>query len=290
MPRTQRDLLTMMSASGMVLQTNSEKNTSAFQTSPTSEPFDYWSWYNDPGNSIRAFDEAHGITLNRNDKGELRFSADLSLLNPDAQPKNLYPTYFTTRTFDRFSISVYSFANHELATKALHYAKRYVAKIDDIMASMRGIGLYFTSKTKGSGKTFLSTIVGNELTRAGKRVLWYSMPNLLQEIKNSYDRDSGVSTADVIDRIKRVPVLMLDDIGVERQSSWVNETVFSILDYRLLLGKPTIFTSNHLPDELSYDERIIDRIRSMASIIRLPEENVRKRLSASFDIDKFLGE
>lgn len=288
MPHTEQDLLKMMATHGLASRTNSALNTSVFQTTPTTDDFDYWAWYNQPGNSIREFDEAHGIALNQDAQGTMRFTTDMDQLNPKEPEPDIYPTYFRNRTFDRFSVSLYSYGNHNLAVEALDISKKYVEHIDRIKAEFRGNGLYYTSRTKGSGKTYLSTILGNELTNRGHRVLWYSMPNLLQEIKSSYDRDSGISTADVIDRIKRVEILMLDDVGVERQTSWVNETVFSILDYRLLLGKPTIFTSNHLPDDLAYDERIIDRIRTMTTIVPLPEENVRRRFASQTDLKKIL--
>jgi DNA replication protein DnaC len=291
MPHTEQELLQLIATHGLISPKNSERSTSASPTTPATDekPFDYWEWYNAPGNHIREKDEANGITLHKDPDGMLRFSADLKKLNPDTAQREIYPSYFRTRTFDKFSISLYSFQNHEIARQALEYSKKYVDNIDEIIAKHRGTGLYYYSQTKGSGKTYLSTMLGNELTNIGHRVLWYSMPNLLQEIKNSYDRESGASTADVIDRIKRVEILMLDDVGVERQTSWVNETVFSILDYRLMLGKPTIFTSNHQPDELSYDERIIDRIRSMTTMIPMPEENVRRRFASQNDLKKFLG-
>ena len=288
MAHTLEELRLMMEKAGIVSQTNSEKNTSELRTTPTTDSFDYWAWYNSPGNLIRQFDEQNGITLNRHDNGSICFSTDPDYLS-DGTIEILYPEYFQTRTFDRFSLSLYTMANSTLAREALDISKKYVNQIDRIISEYRGLGLYYTSHTKGSGKTYLSTIVGNELSQRGKRVIWYSMPNLLQEIKNSYDKESGTSTADIINRIKTIEILQLDDIGVERQSAWVNETVFSILDYRLLLGKPTLFTSNHMPDELSYDERIIDRIRTMSYIVPMPEENVRRRLHSRHDLKSFLG-
>lgn len=287
--RTEQDLLELMRTRGLVSRTNSDGSTSVSQTTPNGDELDYWAWYNAPGNPIREWDLAHGVTLERDDDGYTHFYGDRQVLLPAGDAESIYPTYFLTRTFDRFSVSLYSFANQETARHALKLCTEYVRNIDRILAHMRGAGLYFVSHTKGSGKTYLSTIVGNELTKAGKRVLWYSMPNLLQEIKNSYDRDSGISTAEVINRVKRVPILVLDDIGVERQTAWVNETVFAILDHRMTIGKPTLFTSNNMPDELNYDERIIDRIRSMATVVPLPEENVRRRFASQNDLNKFLG-
>jgi DNA replication protein DnaC len=157
------------------------------------------------------------------------------------------------------------------------------------MADYDGAGLYFYSKTKGSGKTFLSTILGNELTRRGKRVRWYGVTNLLQDIKASYDRESGTSSAEIINLCKTAEILILDDIGVEKQSSWVNETMYTILDERLTHARPTIFTSNIRPLELQYDARVTDRISRMTELIEMPEENVRQRLNAKSGVGAFLG-
>lgn len=219
----------------------------------------------------------------------MHFVADRDSFLPKQDVGSMYPSYFRTRTFDRFSPAVYGFDNREMAAKALQLCRLYADNVDRIIAERNGGGLYFHSATKGSGKTFLSTILGNELIKRGKRVLWYSMPNLLQEVKNSYDRESGTSTAEVLNKIRNAPILILDDIGVERQTSWVNETVFSFLDHRMATCKPTLFTSNHLPDELAYDERIIDRIRNMSTIVPLPEVNVRRRLATQNDLNTFLG-
>lgn len=205
--------------------------------------------------------------------------------NPAA---STYPEYFRLRTFDKFSLIPYH-GDRPKAEKALDMARRYADGIDAIMTDYDGAGLYFYSKTKGSGKTFLSTILGNELTRRGKRVRWYGVTNLLQDIKASYDRESGTSSAEIINLCKTAEILILDDIGVEKQSSWVNETMYTILDERLTHARPTIFTSNIRPLELQYDARVTDRISRMTELIEMPEENVRQRLNAKSGVGAFLG-
>ena len=199
-----------------------------------------------------------------------------------------YPDYFKQRTFDKFSLAPYG-AERAKAEKALDIAKRYADGIDTIMADYGGGGLYFYSKAKGSGKTFLSTILGNELTRRGHRVRWFGVTNLLQDLKASYDSESGTSSAEIIGLCRSAEILILDDIGVEKQSSWVNETMYSILDYRLTHATPTIFTSNVRPQELAYDARVTDRISRMAEVVEMPEENVRLRLNAKSRLGTFLG-
>lgn len=217
------------------------------------------------------------------------FVADPSRFFADAPVVNTYPEYFSTRTLDRFSVGLYSFgANRDKAQHALDVVKKYVSGYAMIVAQYNGGGLYFYSRERGTGKTFLSTILGNELSKRGRRVRWYGMTNLLQEIKACYDRESSTSSAEIINQCRNAEVLILDDIGVEKQSAWVNETMYTILDYRMSQCKPTIFTSNHRPHELSYDERIIDRITRMTEMVEMPEESIRKKLNARNPLGNYL--
>ena len=264
---------------------------------PTSTPaaavgdkFDYWTWYFGTDNAIRRWDEAHGVRLVRSDTGCPCFVTDPAVFFADSPTVSTYPDYFENRTLDRFSVGLYSFgANRDKAQKALDVVTKYIEGYSMIVSQYGGGGLYFYSKERGTGKTFLSTILGNELSTRGHRVRWYGMVNLLQEIKMGYDRDSSTSSAEIINLCRNAEVLILDDIGVEKQSAWVNETMYTILDYRMSQCKPTIFTSNHRPHELSYDERIIDRITRMTELVEMPEESIRKKLNAKNPMGAFLA-
>ena len=217
------------------------------------------------------------------------FVADPDVLFADSPTVTTYPTYFESRTLDRFSVGMYTYGqNRDMAQKALDVVKKYIEGYSMIVAQYGGSGLYFYSKERGTGKTFLSTILGNELSKRGRRVRWYGMTNLLQEIKACYDRESSTSSADIINLCRNAEVLILDDIGVEKQSAWVNETMYTILDYRMSQCKPTIFTSNHRPHELAYDERIIDRITRMTELVELPNESVRRKMTARNQLSSFL--
>lgn len=251
------------------------------------EPFDYWEWYNQPGNSIREYNQSHGVQLVKGETG-LYFQMNIETLNAGNPVSSVYPSYFSHRVFSDFSLAVYG-TGRQKAEKALDICKKYVDGIDEIMGEYGGGGLYFYSKAKGSGKTFLSTILGNELTRRGKRVRWNGVTNLLQELKSSYDKESGTSSAAIIQTCKEAEILILDDLGVEKQTAWVNEVMYSILDYRMAHSSPTIFTSNIRPLELQYDARVTDRISRMSELVDMPEENVRQRLNAKSRLGEFLG-
>lgn len=269
----------------------SKKSTPETAETPTcNETFDYWTWYYNPGNSIRQWDEEHGVKLVRDAiTGIPRFEADREILFKDDQTVSSYPEYFQNRTIDRFVLLLYTYGEkRETAKSALEKTIRYLENLKTIISEYGGGGLYYYSHERGTGKTYLSTILGNELSKRGWRVRWFSMVNLIQEIKAGFDKDSSTSSADVINLARHAQVLILDDIGVEKQSAWLNETVYSILDHRMRQCKPTIFTSNHLPEELSYDERIIDRITRMTELIKMPEENIRRKLNSKNSLGSFL--
>ena len=66
-------------------------------------------------------------------------------------------------------------------------------------------------------------------------------PEFLREIKSSIQDNS---IGEKIDAVKRVQVLMLDDIGAEAMSSFVRDDACAILQFRMLENLPTFFTSN----------------------------------------------
>lgn len=143
-----------------------------------------------------------------------------------------------------------------------------------------GKGLYLYGYTKGSGKTRLAVSIANALMNVHKvSVKFTTTPNLLEEIKAAFRSDSEYTSSELINVIKRIPVLVLDDIGTEKPSSWVNETFYSILNDRMTGNKVTIFTSNCTIEELLHDDRIKNRIEKMAVPICFPEESMRTKIA-----------
>ena len=256
----------------------------------TGDSFDYWEHYFEPDNPIRLHDEAMGYYVHTNPTTGMRsVCIDIEELRRRNGSARTYPEALARQTFDQFKLSAYGDADRALAAKALNAARKYAEIFDQVIDQYHGAGLYFYSAARGSGKSFLASILGAELTRQGRRVQWCGMLELLQGIKDSYNRESGQSASGLIERYRSAEVLILDDIGVERQTPWVNETVFGILDARLSKELPTLFTSNLMPGQLEYDERVTDRIERMAEVVRLPEESVRKKLSRRNPLGRALG-
>jgi len=143
-------------------------------------------------------------------------------------------------------------------------------------------GMYI-SGSYGTGKTYVLAALANELAKLGHKVYFAYFPDLAREIKSSI---GDGSLEDKIEKIKKVEILMLDDIGGEHFSEFVRDEVLGpILQHRLLDNLPTFFTSNlgiselaksmkktdnHLDTVASY--RIVERIKRMVEMFSLLEK------------------
>lgn len=147
-------------------------------------------------------------------------------------------------------------------------------------------GLYFYGKF-GVGKSYLLGVIANELAKKEVSSMIVYVPELLRELKSSI-ADSTLN--EKIETIKKVPVLMFDDIGAETMSSWTRDEVMGpILQFRMLESLPTFFTSNFdfqgLEHHLSYSQRgeeekmkarrIMERIRYLAEPVVVEGRNRR---------------
>jgi DNA replication protein DnaC len=140
-----------------------------------------------------------------------------------------------------------------------------------------GRGLYLCGDV-GTGKTHLAVAVMNELI-SRKRVpsLFVTVPELLDNLRGAYN-DPGRNLDEWMDAVKNADLLLLDDLGSERPTEWVQERVFVIVNHRYREALPTIFTSNIGPKDLAAQlgERTASRIISMCDWISLEGDDYRE--------------
>lgn len=136
-----------------------------------------------------------------------------------------------------------------------------------------GKGLYIHSNTKGTGKTYLSYCLANEVMgRYDINVKFTSVLEYLDLTKKGY---SSMADKEEKDGIMRATILILDDIGVEVDKEWVNTTLYQLINYRYANKLITIFTSNYPLEQLKVDDRIKDRINFMCLPLHIPEVSIR---------------
>jgi len=140
----------------------------------------------------------------------------------------------------------------------------------------------------GLGKTHLAVALIHSLIREkGVSCLFYDFQDLLKEIQNSYNADSGTSEVGVLQPIFAAEILVLDDLGARKPSVWVAEMVGHIISTRYNQVKPTIFTTNYLDapsrkDEFTLADRIGERVRSrlyeMCRKVEVSGDDFRKEI------------
>lgn len=138
---------------------------------------------------------------------------------------------------------------------------RYVEKWDEMRK--RNMGILFYGNV-GTGKTFFAACIANGLIDKGISVLMTSIPSLITAMSKDYGRDKPRLLAE----ISSVPLLVLDDVGTERNTAYGYELVQEIIDTRYRSGKPLIVTTNLAPSELQNPtdlryKRVYDRMLEM---------------------------
>ena len=72
-------------------------------------------------------------------------------------------------------------------------------------------------------------------------------------------------------------LLVLDDLGSEKQSEWADQELFRLIDHRANEGKPVIITSNVPMEALKCDGRISSRLGDMCVSVAMPEISIRQK-------------
>jgi DNA replication protein DnaC len=135
------------------------------------------------------------------------------------------------------------------ATDQIGQVRRYVRSIAENLD--RGRGLWLQGDV-GTGKTTLAMLVSKSALDAGRSVAIYSLPRLLNLLRESMDSEGGL--VDFMDRLGAVDLLHIDDLGAEHQTDWVLEQLYSIVNARYEAERAIVATTNLMPDEL--DERL----------------------------------
>ncbi len=124
--------------------------------------------------------------------------------------------------------------------------RRYVRNLDARLDE--GRGLWLTGDV-GTGKTSLAMIVSKAAVEAGRSVAIYSLPRLLNLIRDEVGAEN--SLLDLLDRLSSVELLHIDDLGAQHTTSWRLEQLYSIIDARYQAKRAIVATTNLMPSELA---------------------------------------
>ena len=167
----------------------------------------------------------------------------------------------------------YTFANCDETHPCVQYARRYVGNFAEFQKN--GKGLLFWGNV-GTGKTFLAGCIANALMEKNIPVLMTSFPKLLNALGGLYSGEKN----EYLKSLNQYRLLIIDDLGVERDTPYVLETVYLVIDERYKSGKSFIITTNLSLEELRNPAdlehgRIYDRFMERCVPVAFSGKNYR---------------
>lgn len=168
-----------------------------------------------------------------------------------------------------------TFIDRDGVTDMLDVSLKYVEGFEDNLRDGLGILLY---GGVGGGKTHLASAICNELIFK-KRVVFANVPDLLSKIRATF---SGTGNSqEIMDKLENCTLLVLDDIGAEKWTDWVEQTLYTIVNYRYNHKKPIIYTTNcslkQLEDQAGY--RALDRIIETSHLVECKVSSYRRQIA-----------
>jgi len=95
----------------------------------------------------------------------------------------------------------------------------------------------------GCGKTHLAAAIANYQLTQGKPVFFVVVPDLLDHLRSTFSPDSKISYDEFFEQIKETPLLILDDFGEQSATSWAQEKLYQLINYRYNARLPMVVTS-----------------------------------------------
>ena len=190
--------------------------------------------------------------------------------------------------FPESQMQYWTFENDDQSRpKLTEMAKRYVNNFDKFYREGKGLLLY---GDVGTGKTYIACMIANALIDKGYPVLVTNFARILNTLQGTFDRQ------EYLDSLNQFKLLVIDDLGVERDTGFAKEQVFNIIDSRYRAGKPMIITTNLSMQKLATesdlsDKRVYDRIIERCFPVEVSGESrrVKKLINSREEMKDLLG-
>jgi DNA replication protein DnaC len=186
---------------------------------------------------------------------------------------SVIPKKFRGVSFDRPPVT-------DLDPNAVQTVRDWIGQLGNNLD--QGRGLWLMGDT-GTGKTTLAMLVSKEALKQNRTVAIYSMPSLLTRIRATYGAEAGEeSYAEFFERLCDVDLLHIDDLGAEKQTEWVLEQLYSLVNERYEREKSIVVTTNLTEQdqlEQQIGPRTVSRLVEMCgeSMIPMFGEDARQK-------------
>ena len=132
----------------------------------------------------------------------------------------------------------------------------------------------------GLGKTFLSACIARVVSESGHSVVYDTAANIFAQYESCkfrrFDDDDAAPDEDV-NRYQKCDLLIMDDLGTEMLTSFVQSTIYQIINGRLSAGRKTIISTNLTPDQIGqrYGAAVRSRIEGEYELLPFVGEDIR---------------
>lgn len=155
-------------------------------------------------------------------------------------------------------------------TDGLLKCKRYAEHWKEMQEQNSGLLLWGNT---GTGKTYAAACVANYLIDCGTPAMVTSFPRIL---------NAGWDKQEIVDQMHYYPLVVIDDLDVERSTEYAMETVYMVIDERYKAKKPLIVTTNLTLEELCKPKnmdyrRIYERILELCVPVAFKGESFRQK-------------
>jgi DNA replication protein DnaC len=180
--------------------------------------------------------------------------------------------------FRKMSEKYYEGEDLERFRKARALAEDFINNFDTDYQNL------FIYGTVGTGKSFLSVCIADELLKRGHSVIYFSSIGLFELIsENTFDYKNKQNLRSIYEDLFECELLIIDDLGTEMTNAFVASELFSCLNEREGRKKSTIITTNFSLEQLqrTYSDRIFSRVTSNFKLIKLSGQDIRNKIKLS---------
>lgn len=185
-----------------------------------------------------------------------------------------------SETFETFDFNWYSAergnyrrAPREVAERNFDVCRDYAHQFSPRSGNLLLFG------APGLGKTFLSASIARVVSENGHSVVYDTASHVFAQFEAAKFRRDDEDTADAdVARYMDCDLLIMDDLGTEMLTSFVQSAFYQIVNTRLAKGKKTIINTNLTPDEIGarYGAPVQSRIEGEYELLPFIGEDIRK--------------
>jgi DNA replication protein DnaC len=159
------------------------------------------------------------------------------------------PLRYRSCRLDNFKVSAPEPAVRGQLAAALAECRAYADGFLEARGGVKEWGLLFVGPP-GGGKTHLAAaVLMGLIERYRVRGRFVELTSLFRQLQNSFDPGAPVSQREILDPLVEAEVLLLDELGAQNPTPWVQDVLYLIINTRYAERRPTLFTTNYRLDE-----------------------------------------